>query len=551
MLGSLVPGWIRRYDRGWLRPDAIAGLIIWGVVTPQCVAYAQIAGLPPQAGLMAAPVAMIGYGLVGRSRSLVVSATTATSAISAAAIGPLAHGDMSRFLALSAALALVAGLVLILAGVVRIGGIADLISKPVMTGFLFGLGLTIIVSQLPAVFGVKSGSGNFFGQLGDLISHLGSTQIATLSVGVLSLIALLALGRLATRIPATIVVLAGGILVSALLHLDQHGVVTVGTIPTALPDPSIPNVSVNDLVTLVPTGFAVLILTTEAVGVARALASQEHQSLDPNRELMALGTANVLAGFSGGFVQSGGASQTAAAESAGGRSQLASVIAAGLVLLTGAFLSPLFKDLPKATLAAIVIVAVSGFLRVDELRRFARVYRSALVFSLLALVGVLTLGVLPGLIVTAALSLGRVITMLSRPGVGAIVRNPADGAWLSARRYPDMKRPAGVLVAAWAAPLFYANTAYVKEQLLALIAAAKPPVHAVVLDIRQNHLDLGSLDMLGELADQLAGDGVSLTLAQVGAPALALLRRGGLESRVRVAQSLDAAVAAAAGDQAR
>jgi sulfate permease, SulP family len=537
-----VPAWVSSYDRTWLRPDAVAGLIVWSVVTPQCVAYAKIAGLPPQAGLMAAPPAMIGYALLGGSRSLVVSATTATAAVSATAVATMAHGDAARFAALSAALALVTAAVLVAAGLLRLGGIADLISKPVMTGFLFGLALTIAIGQLPAIFGVASGSGNFIPRLESLIRHLGSTHMLTLVVGVASLALLIVLKRAAPRVPGTLVVLVAAIAISALLHLSQHGVAVIGKLPRALPDPAFPSVSAHDFAALVPAAFGVMLMTTEAVGVARALAGEQHYTIDSNRELIAMGTANALAGLTSGFVQSGGASQTAAADAAGGKSQLTSVIAAGLVLLTGAVLAPLFTDLPEATLSAIVIVAVSGFVRIDELRRFGRVHRTALVLALLALAGVLVLGVLPGLVINATLSLGLVIRHLSRPTVDRLARDPGTGAWGDVDRHAGWRTPDDILVLRISSPVFYASSLYIKEAVLGLVAQAAQPPQIVVLDLSHNSdLDVQSLDTIVELADDLASRGIRLVLAAVRQPVRAVLRRGDALGHVRIEPTLDAA----------
>ncbi|HTU96399.1 MAG TPA: SulP family inorganic anion transporter [Solirubrobacteraceae bacterium] len=533
---------MRNYRRDWLGADAIAGVIVWGVVTPQCVAYAKIAGLPPEAGLMAAPPAMIGYALLGQSRSLIVSATTATSAVSATTVGAMAHGDAARFAALSAALALVCAAVLVAAGALRLGGIADLVSKPVMTGFLFGLGLTIIIGQLPAALGLAAGSGNFIPRLRNLVSHLGSTDVGTLLVGAGSLGLLIVLKRLAPRVPGTLVVLALAIVVSAVFDLKGHGVDVVGHLPTALPKPAFPGVSAHDFAQLVPAAFGVMLLTTEAVGVARALASQQHESIQPNRELIALGTANALAGLSSGFVQSGGASQTAAAEAAGGKSQLTAVIAAGLLLVTGAFLAPLFTDLPEATLSAIVILAVAGFLRVDELRRFARVRRSAIVFALVAVFSVLVLGVLPGLIVAAVLSLGRVLALLSRPTVAPIGRDAETGAWRIEAADAPAQTPAETLTLRVSGQLFFANSLHVKDQIVQVISERDPPPHRVVLDLAQSAgLDLESLDMIDELATDLGERHIELVLAAVHAAALEILRRGGVLDRVTIAPTLDGA----------
>ncbi|MEZ0290897.1 MAG: SulP family inorganic anion transporter [Solirubrobacteraceae bacterium] len=535
-IARLVPAWAQGYERAWLRADVIAGIVVASVVVPQAVAYAQIAQLPPEAGLMAAPGAMIAYALLGTSRTLVVSATTATAAVSAAAIGPLAGGDTARFAALSAAFALVTAVVLLLAGALRLGAVADLVSKPVMTGFLFGLGLTIMVSQAPSLIGVPAGDGDFFPRLEDLIGDLGDVHTATLVLG-LACVAVLAAGkRFAPVVPWTLVVLVAAIGVSALFDLDAHGVAVVGDLPTALPDPALPDVGVGDLVDLIAPALGVLVLTAEALGVSRSLATLHGYKVDANRDLAALGSSNLLAGLGSGFVQSGGASQTAAAEGAGGRTQLATLIAGVLVLLTGAFLTSLFEPLPEATLAAIVIVAVAGFLRADELARFARIRTSAVVFAGLALAGVLALGVLQGLVITAVLTLIWVIRRLAEPDLHPLARDPASGMWGRIDRHPDWIAPEGVHVLRNDGPLFYANAAGVKERILAQAADAEP----VVLDLSASgDLDVGALDLIGELADALPG---RLWLTGVRTPEVELLARAGLAGRVHVEPRIDAAL---------
>jgi MFS superfamily sulfate permease-like transporter len=530
---------LRSYRREWLRSDLLAGLVVWSVVTPQAVAYAQVAGLPPEAGLVAAPGALIGYALLGSSPALIVSATTSTAAFSAAVVGPLAHGDAARFAAFSAALAIVAAIAFAGAGALRLGGVTDLISKPVLTGFLFGLGLFVTVGQLPALLGVEGGSGQFFSKLGHVLGELGDAQGATVAVGLASIAGLVALRRFAPRLPGTLIVLALAIVISALLNLDAHGVDVVGALPNALPDPSLPDVGWNDIVDLIPAGVGIIVLSTEGIGVARALASQRGYAIDVNREFYGLGGANLLAGLSSGFVQAGGASQTAAAQTAGGKSQMASVVAALLVLLTGAVLAPLFEQLPEATLAAMVIVAVTGFYRVGELRRYASLRRSAIAMALVALGGVLVLGVLPGLILAAGLSLVLLVRRLSRPPVQALARDPDSGAWGTVERHPGWEVPRDAVVARIEGPLFYANTLVVKDHLLAL---ARDRPARLVLELDKSELDVEGVDMLGELADALAARSVELRLASVRVPVRAMLERGGVAERVVIAPTLDAAL---------
>jgi MFS superfamily sulfate permease-like transporter len=494
---------------------------------------------------MAAPGALLAYAWLGTSRSLIVSATTATSAVSAAAVAPLADGDVGRFAALSAALAIVTAVVLVIAGKLRLGAIADLVSKPVMTGFMFGLGLTIAIQQVPSVLGLDGADGTFFDRLGALARHLGDVDGTTAAVGIASLALLLASRRALPRLPAPLIVLALAIVVSALLDLRHHGVETVGEIPRALPDPAVPDVSASDVVALIAPAFGVLVLTAEAVGVARALAAAQGARVDPNRDLVALGAANLLGGLSSGFVQSGGASQTAAANEAGGKTQLTAAVCAVLILLTGAFLGPVFTTLPQATLAAIVIVAVAGFWDVAELRRYARIRTSALVFAGLALVGVLGLGILQGLIVTAGLTLLYLIRGLARTTVEPLVRDPRTGAWERASRHPDWAALDGVLVVRNDGPLFYANALSAKDRVLDLADALEPPVRRIVVDLGASpYADVQMADALAGLADDAGRRGAELWLVAVRAPARETLDRAGVLDRVGVAASIDDALAA-------
>jgi SulP family sulfate permease len=517
-----------------LRADLVAGVTTWGIVVPQALAYAQIAGLPPQAGLLAAPWALAVYAMLGSSSSLIVAATSSTAALSAVAVAPLVHADAERFAALSATLALVTGAVFALAGALRVGGIADLISKPVLTGFLFGLGLTIAIGQLPKLLGVESARGTFASQLLELLERLGATDGPTLAVGAISLAALLALRHWLPAVPGGLVVLAGALALSAALGLAHDGVAVVGHVPAVLPRLAVPNVHLSDLPRLLPGACGVaLVGYTEAITVARSTASARGESIDANRELLALGAANGAAGFGQGFVQSGGASQTAAAVRAGARTQRTSLVAGALVVVTGALLAPVFKDLPQATLGAIVVVAVSGFLRVDELVRFARIRRSAVVLSLVALVGVLLVGVLPGLVIAVALSLVLVVRRLSRPSVSALVRNPINGEFRTRARHSDWEPVPGVLVTRVDGALFYANATVVKERLLALVDDEQP--RTLVLSLGESpELDLESVDMLDDLRGALDRAAVELLIVDVHDRAEAILDRAGVLRRIHV-----------------
>lgn len=537
-LGSAlhVPGGSSR------RADLLAGLAVSGLLVPQVIAYAQIAGLPPQAGLLAAPWALVLYALLGTSRSLMVSATSSTALMSAEAVGRLAGGDAATFAALSAALAIVTGGLFLLAGAARLGGIADFISKPVLTGFLFGLGLTIAVEQVPKLLGVPAGSGTFVQQLGTLLGHLGDTHAATAVLGAATIALLLALRRWLPGVPSSLVALVAGIAVSAALDLSAHGIAVVGTVPAALPRVALPDVSLHDLAKLLPSAAGIaLVGYAESITVARQSAAARGLQVDPERELLALGAANVGAGLGQGLVQAGGASQSATGERAGGRTQLMGLVCAAVVVLTGALLAPLFKTLPLATLGAIVIVAITGFFAVGELRRFARVRLRAIGLALAALVGVLVAGILPGLAIAVALALATTVQRLSRPRVTVLARDPDSGDVGAISEHPDWVTPPETLLARVEAPILYANATMVQERLRSL--CAQHGARRLVLSLADNgELDLESADMLADLHRTLIRAGARLELVEVRPEPAGVLRRDEVLSGVPVSRSFATAL---------
>jgi anti-anti-sigma factor len=300
------------YRRGWLRGDLIAGLTMWAVLVPEALAYASIAGVSPVVGLYAAPGALILYAALGSSRQLIAGPMSATAALSAATVAALVPVGSDRFTAMTAALAITTGLAALLAGVLRLGFVASFISEPVIKGFIVGLALTIIIGQVPKLFGLEKGTGDFFQQLWHVIAHLGDTQTTTLLVGALSLAVILALRRLAPVVPGSLVAVLLGIVAVKVLHLDEHGVSIVGPIKSGLPSFGIPNVHLKDFGTLIAGGIGVMLVGfAEGLGAAKTYAAREHCEIDANRELLGLGGANVAAGLSSGMVVNGSLSKTA------------------------------------------------------------------------------------------------------------------------------------------------------------------------------------------------------------------------------------------------
>lgn len=541
-----IATWARQYPREAWNPDLISGLTVGGVMVPVALAYAQMAGLPPQMGLYAAFPSLIAYAIFGTSRHLKVTTSSTMAVMSAAVVAPLAGGDATLYAALSAALAITVGVILIILGFARLGFISDFLSKSVVTGFVFGLALNIAIGQAPKIFGVPSGSGNFFQQLFQLLNNLSETNPWTFVLGAGSIALILALKRFYPRIPAALVALAAGILAVAAFNLDQQGVSIVGAIPTGLPTPTWPRVGVGNFFFLVAGAAGIVFLAVgESLGAARAFASRDHYDIQPDQELIALGASNVSAGIFQGFTVDASLSQTATADSAGARTQVSSLVTAAVVIVTVAFLAPLFHNLPNAVLGAIVITSVLGLMDVDEMRRYYASRRTDFVVALAALFGVITTDVLTGLVIAVLLSLIMLLYRASRPYIATLGRVPElPGEYSDVSRHPRYPQVPGMLVLRVDAPLYFFNANVARDQILSQVAATRPG--AVVLDIGASaDLDISSNDMLHELALTLRGEGVELLLSQARGAVRDRLRKTGAMAVIgeaNIYRSVDGAV---------
>jgi SulP family sulfate permease len=519
------------FSRSWTRGDVIAGLTVWAVLVPESLAYASIAGAPPVVGLYAAAPALVLYALLGSSRHLVVSPMSATAALSAGIVATFAHGT-SDYIALTAALALVTGAVALVAGLMRLGFLASLISEPVLKGFIIGLALTILVGQLPSLFGVEKGSGNFFEKLWDLVTKLDDTSWLSLGVGLASLGLLLLLRRFVPLAPGSLIVVALAVLAATVFDLGGHGLELVGTIQPGLPSVGLPDVSLHRYLDLVgPAAGVMLVGFAEGLGAAKTYAVKAGYDVDSNRELIGLGAANLGSGLSAGMVVNGSLSKTAVNGNAGAKSQLSGVTAALLTILTLLFLTGLFEQLPETTLAAIVIAAVVELVDIGSLRQLYRVQsglldsiyhyasRADFIAAVAALLGVLVFDTLPGLVIGVVASLVLLIARTSRPHVAVLGRVDAPGLWVDADRHPQATRPATVLVVRVEAPLFFGSCDFVRERVRKLAAGsgegqAATRIKMVVIDAETTpSLDVSSVQMLGQLHDDLERDGVRLALA--------------------------------------
>ncbi|MCP9620429.1 SulP family inorganic anion transporter [Nocardia otitidiscaviarum] len=515
---------LQAYQSRWLRADAIAGLTVWAVLVPEALAYASIAGVPPVAGLYAALPALVLYALAGSSRHLVVGPMSATAALSAAIITPLAGADGGRYIALSTALAIATGVVGLLAGLARLGFVANFISEPVLKGFIVGLALTIIIGQVPKLLGIDKRDGDFFEQAWGVITHLGEINWRTALLGALSLVVVLGFRRWLPLVPGSLLAVLLGILAVAALHLDDHGVDIVGHIDAGLPTVGPPDgLSFHDYLDLLGPAVGVLLIGfAEGLGAAKTYAATAGYTVDPNRELFGMGAANLGAGLSSGMVVNGSLSKTAVNGSAGAKTQLSGLIVAALTALTLLFLTGLFEKLPEATLAGVVIAAVIELVDIAALRRLYRVWtdrlgsiygkaaRADFTAAVAAMLGVLLFDTLPGLLIGIGISMVLLVYRASQPHVTALA---AQGTlWLDADRHPDLPRRADVLVVRVESGLFFANADYVQEHIEHMCTDA---TRLVVLDAETSPtIDVSAATMLTELRDSLARRRIDFRIAR-------------------------------------
>jgi SulP family sulfate permease len=523
--------WLPTYPRAWLRSDLLAGVTSWGVMVPVALAYAGLAGVPPELGLMTAFAALAAYAVFGTSRDLKVTVSSTMAVMSASVVADLVATEPGSYPAYTAALALTVGGLLIVAGIARLGFISDFLTKSVVTGFIFGLAITIIVGQLPKVLGVPGVSGTLPEQIVQLIGELPDANPWTLGVGAASLATILVLRRVSRRIPGPLIVLVLGIVAVPAFDLDVHGVSVVGEVATGLPIPAIPHISLTAIPYLALGAMGIVFLAVgESVGAGRAYATRGGYEIEPDQELIALGTSNLASGLLGGFAADASLSQTATAESAGGRSQVASLLTSVLVLATALFLAPLFQTLPNAVLGAIVIAAVLGLMDVDELRRYWAWRRTDFVIAITAMVGVLLTTVLAGMIIAVLLSVMFVLYRASRPHVAALGRMPGIRAtYADLSRHPEAESIPGLLLVRLDAPLYFFNANVAKAQILELIEAPQPTPRAVVIDLGATaDLDVTTTDMLFELLTDLRARSIDVLLAQVKSGVRSRLRKTGL-----------------------
>ena len=527
-----VVGWLPRYRVAWLRGDLIAGAVVAALAIPQALGYASIAGAPVEVGLYALPVALVAYAVFGSSRQLVVGPVSTVSVLSGSFLASFGVAGTAQAAAYTAALALGSGLVLVAAGFVRIGWMAEFLSKPIVTGFVLGLTLLVILNEVPHLVGVPTPAGKVIERVGALGSSVtrGEADLTTVAVSAVSLLVLFGGHRLLPKVPWGLLVLLGGLTASAAFDLQARGVEVVGPVPRGLPTPGIPAVDAADLAGLLTAGAALaLVGLAEGLSAARLFAARGAYRIDADQELLASGAANVASGLFGGLGVAGSLSKTAAVSDARGRTQLTGLAAAGLAVVVIVAIAPALSVLPRAVLSAIVVNAVWKLMDFDALARYRVVRRNDIVAAVIAAVGVLAFGPLNGLLLAVAGSVIGLVFRSTRVDVEVMGKVPDEkAAWGSIRNHAERSTYPGVIVLRLDVPLFWVTAAPANDSILALVDST-PGTRALVLDLEAtNQMDTTSADALADLRAALLQRDVDLFLVRVMWPVRKALRRSGL-----------------------
>ena len=531
MVRHLIPvaRTLRPYDRRWLRHDLVAGVVLTTLLVPQGMAYAELAGLPAITGLYTTILCLVGYALLGPSRILVLGPDSSLGPMIAATLLPIlgADGSPARAIALASILALIVGAVMIAAGVAKLGFVADLLSKPTQIGYMNGLALTILVGQLPKLFGFSTDANGLIDEARAFVHGIGAGEVvgAAVVVGLVSLALILALGRWWPRVPGVLVAVVVATVAAAALDLADHGVSLVGTLPQGFPPLTVPS-PVSDLPLLVAGAIGIaLVALTDTISTASVFAARTGQEIDGNGEMIGIGAANVAAGLFQGFPVSTSGSRTAVAEQAGAKTQLTGLVGAGLIVVMLVLVPGLLADLPNPTLAAVVIAASLSLADVPGTVRLWRQRRVECLLSLTAFLGVALLGVLEGIAVAVALSILNVFRRAWRPYQTTLGRVPGLPGQHDRQLHPGAEELPGLVIFRFDAPLFFANARTFRDHIRRLAAASPRPDWIVVAAEPITDVDTTAADMLADLDSELNAAGTSLVFAELKDPVRSKLER--------------------------
>lgn len=539
---------LRRYRRAWLWPDIRAGIVVTALLVPAGMGYAVAAGLPPETGLYATIIPLLAYAVFGPSRILILGPDSALAPLIAAAILPLALGDDTRAVALAGLLGILVGVFLLAGGLLRLGFVTDLLSKPIRVGYLNAIALLVIVSQVPRLLGFSIDTASFAHDVMAIVRGVASGEVLPLAAvfGIGSLAVIVVLRRLRSPVPGVLVVVVAATAVTAIGGLSAQ-LPAVGALPQGLPAPALTGLAWADVWSLLlPAAGIALVAFADTAVLSRSLAARRGETVSGSREMSGVGIANIAGGLFGGFPVSASASRTPVAEQAGSRTQLTGVVGAVLLVLFILLVPGLTAFLPSATLAAVVIAAAVSLIDVRGIGRLVRRDRIDAALSLAAFAGVLVVGVLEGILVTIGLSVFAFMLHAWRPYRAELGRVAGLRGYHDLSRYPDGERLPGIVIVRFDAPLFFANGAMFDDFVRSRVAAASPGVEAVIVAAEPiTDIDSTAMDELVELDDHLAENGIRLILAEMKDPVIDVLRRYGLTERFtpdRFASTVGAAV---------
>jgi SulP family sulfate permease len=528
--------WSRHYDRSWLRGDLIAGLAVAALVVPKSLGYAGIAGVPIQHGLYAAAAGTILYALFGTSKQISTGPSSALAAVAGSAV-VLASVSGDEAVELVAAITFVTGLLFLLLAIFKMGWISDFLSKAVITGFLFGAAIEVVVGELPKVTGTSIDGANAWRKFGNWIDGLGDLHGATLAVGLISLAVIVGIRFSPIKVPGALVLVVGGLVASVALDFEERGIALVGDVPRGFAAPSLPSIGfvVENMSTIGPAAVGLLLIGfSQTAGDARAFASKHRYRVDIDQESVAQGVANVGSGVLQGIPVSTSLSASSLNDESGAKTPLASLTTGVLIVLTLLILAPIFSDLPQPVLAALIIDAVVfGMMDVTEMKRLFRISRVDFWIAVAAIFGVLTAGVLAGVIIGVVLSLGWLVYIASNPNMPVLGRKPDTQVFRSLDNYPDGETYPGMLVVRFDAGLFFASSGALEDGLRELVLDADPPYDTIVISFEGvDFMDSQGADQIAELLVLAEPYGAELRLARVKPDVLALLRRSGVAAKL-------------------
>lgn len=533
MIERWLPGVavLRRYERSWWRGDVLGGLTVGAMLVPQTMAYAELAGMPPVAGFYAALGALVAYAVFGTSRYLGVGPEPGTALLAAAGVAPLAGGDPARYAALMAALALVVGALCVVAAALRLGFVAAALSKPVLVGYITGIGLTLVSSQLGPLAGLSIEADRLVPRVLEAGRELGDLHGPTLAIGVASLVAIVLARRFAPRVPAGLLVIVVASVVVAVTDLDDDGVRLVGDVPQGLPSATIPDVSLGDLGKLVPVAAGIaLVGFTDNLLTARSIASGRRQRIDPNQELFALGVSNAAAGLWRGLPVSSSASRTAVPAALGSSTQVVGLIAAACAVAALTVASSLLEQVPRAALAGLIVAAALAIIDVAGFRALWRINREEAWLAAAAAAGVVVFDVLVGVVIAIVLSTLVALAHVARPHDAVLGDLPGLDGWVDVEAYREATTEPGLLVYRFDAPLFFVNAERFCERVERMLAVNAGDEEWLVLDFEGvGALDSTAAEAINELLERVRASGVAeFAVARANPDVLALLRRAEL-----------------------